>query len=151
MKEMRIMWIILSRNNNNFQLSQVKRAECVYFAIFCVFVWQFDILIIERNRNIFWISFVVLENIRTFASYCLPVTWDWRKDGTKLLIAQFSTELRSRKKKDEQIITTLEWALYAQTSTYVVMGCRRPGRDYGEVCAFFISISLVLTFPSWER
>ena len=68
-------------------------------AIFCVFVWQFDILIIERNRNIFWISFVVSEDIRTFASYCLPVTWDWRKDGTKLLIAQFPDELQHRKGK----------------------------------------------------
>ena len=48
-------------------------------------------------------------------------------------------------------IATLEWALYAQTSTYVVMGCCRPVWEYGEVCAFFIPISLVLTFPSWER
>ena len=70
-----------------------------YFAIFCVFVWQFDILIIERNRNIFWISFVVSENIRTFTTCCLSVTWDWRKDGTKLLIAQFPDELQHRKGK----------------------------------------------------
>ena len=58
-----------------------------------------DPLIIERNRNIFWISFVVSENIRTFESCCLSVTWDWRKDGTKLLIAQFPDELQHRKGK----------------------------------------------------
>lgn len=64
------------------------------------------------------------------------------KDGTNILIAQFSFELRPRKKKDEQNIITLKWALYAQTSTYVIMGCRRPEREYGD-CLRFLYAHLV--------
>ena len=63
----------------------------------------------------------------------------------KLLIAQFLSELLPRKGKKSK--TLPHWSvLIAQTSTYVVMGCSRPGQEYGGVCAIFIYITLVLTF-----
>lgn len=62
------------------------------------------------------------------------------KDGTNILVAQFLSELLPRKER-RAIHYHIEVGVYAQTSTYVVMGCSKPGQEYGEVCAIFMSIS----------
>lgn len=80
-----------------------------------------------------------MESFCIFAKYCLPIMCDWQKGWYKKLncsiprrTATSTTERRAR-------IITLEWAQYAQTSTYVIMGCCRPVWEYGGVCAFFFA------------
>ena len=64
---------------------------------------------------------------------------DWQKGWYKKHNCSIPVRTATSIQKKRANIITLEWAHYAQTSTYVIMGCRRPEREYGGVCAFFFT------------
>ena len=80
-----------------------------------------------------------MDSFCIFAKYCLPIMCDWRKGWYKKHNCSIPVRTATSIQKKRANIITLEWAHYAQTSTYVVMGCSRPGQEYGGVCAFFFT------------